>query len=103
MPKFKLPSISVAPAIRVSIGLVSLLVGIMLALDLMFTIFPDQTALLREERERTSQNLAVQIAVLARADNVKPLLKKLHAAVTGDAASSVMVLRYPLEIGRAHV
>jgi len=92
VPKFNLPSIGVAPAIRVSIGLVSLLVGIMLALDLIFAIFPDQTTLLREERERTSENLAVQIAVLARADNVRPLLKKLHAAMIGhDEMSSIAV------------
>jgi diguanylate cyclase (GGDEF)-like protein len=93
VPKFSLRSIGIAPAIRVSIGLVSLLVGIMLALDLIFAIFPDHTALLREQRERTSENLAVQIAVLARADNVKPLLKKLHAAVTGDADISSIAVR----------
>jgi diguanylate cyclase (GGDEF)-like protein len=93
VPKFNLRSIGVAPAIRVSIGLVSLVVGIMLALDLIFAIFPDQTALLREERERKSENLAVQIAVLARADNVRPLLKKLHVAMIGDADISSIAVR----------
>jgi len=91
--KFSLRKFGVAPAIRVSIGLVSLLVGIMLALDLIFSVFPNQSALLRAERERVSENLAVQIAVLAQADNIKPLMKKLHSAVTGDAGITSIAVR----------
>jgi diguanylate cyclase (GGDEF)-like protein len=93
MARFSLRKIGVAPAVRVSIGLVSLLVGIMLALDLIFAIFPNQTDLLREQRERTSENLAVQIAVLARADNLRPLMKKLHSAVVTDAGILSIAVR----------
>jgi diguanylate cyclase (GGDEF)-like protein len=65
----------------------------MLALDLIFAVFPDKNAQLREQRERTSENLAVQIAVLARSDNLRPLMKKLHSTVVGDAGISSIAVR----------
>ncbi|MGH8678761.1 MAG: diguanylate cyclase [Burkholderiales bacterium] len=76
-----LRSLHLTPAVRVSLGLSSLLVAIVLVLDIIFEVIPDQTSLLRQVRERTSENLAIVIAVVLRSDDSKPLFKILHEAI----------------------
>lgn len=84
LPTLSLRSFHLSPAVRVSLGLSSLLVAIVLILDLVFGVMPDQTSLLRQVRERTSENLAVQIAAISRGDDTRPLYKTLREAITRD-------------------
>ena len=57
------------PAARVSLGLTSLVVSLLLAADLVFGLLPDPNVQLRELRARISENLAVQTAALMEAGN----------------------------------
>ena len=61
--------LSPGPAARVSLGLTSLVVSLLLAADLVFGLLPDQGAQLRDLRARISENLAVQTAALMEAGN----------------------------------
>ncbi|MEO8163973.1 MAG: sensor domain-containing diguanylate cyclase [Betaproteobacteria bacterium] len=67
--------------------------AIVLALDLMLHFLPNQTSLLHEMRERKSEYIAVQVAVQARTDETRPLLKTLHAAMAGDAGIASIAIR----------
>ena len=64
---------SVSPAVRVALGLSSLVVAILLMADLAFNLLPDQTVLLRQLRERISENLAIQTAALMDAGELRTL------------------------------
>lgn len=86
----KLPAFSVlgkfhlGPAVRVSLGLSSLIVAFLLVMDLTFGLFPDQTRLLRQLRERISENLAVQTAVLMESGDNKALATTFQQALDRD-------------------
>ena len=57
------------PAARVSLGLTSMVVSLLMAADLLFGLLPDPTIQLRELRARISESLAVQTAALMEAGN----------------------------------
>jgi len=50
-----------SPTARISFGLVSLLVGLLMLLDLVFKLLPDQRAMTQTLREQVSVNLALQV------------------------------------------
>ena len=64
---------TVSPAIRLALGLSSLVVVILLTADLAFGLLPDQNGLLRQLRERISENLAIQTAALMDAGDLRTL------------------------------
>jgi diguanylate cyclase (GGDEF)-like protein len=69
----RLRTLTVNPAIRVALGLSSLVVVILLGADLAFGLLPDQSGLVRQLRERISENLAIQTAALMDAGDLRTL------------------------------
>ncbi len=61
--------LALSPASRVSLGLTSLVVSILLAADLVFGLLPDPNVQLRLLRARTAENLAIQAATQLEAGN----------------------------------
>jgi diguanylate cyclase (GGDEF)-like protein len=72
----------VGPAARVSIGLCSIILACLLALDLIWGVLPDQTKMLKQLREKTSELLALQAASNLSAADPKALPLVLREAVT---------------------
>ena len=72
------------PATRISLGLSSLMVTCLLALDFTFGVMPDNHALMRQLRERISENLAAQTVTLMEAGDHKMLARVLRHAVVRD-------------------
>jgi diguanylate cyclase (GGDEF)-like protein/PAS domain S-box-containing protein len=52
---------TMSPTARISFGLVSLLVGLLMLLDLVFKLLPDQRTMTQSLREQVSVNLALQV------------------------------------------
>ena len=52
---------TLSPTARISLGLVSLLVGLLMLLDLVFKVLPDQRSMTQSVREQVSVNLALQV------------------------------------------
>ena len=69
------------PASRISLGLSSLMVTCLLVLNLTFGVMPDQTVLMRQLRERISENLAAHAITLIESGDDKLLLKTLRQAL----------------------
>src|SRR3954469_17158979 len=74
-------SVRLGPASRVSIGLVSLILGCLLALDLFFGVLPDQSTHLRQLRERTSRDIAAQVATTVASGDLGALHRELQQTV----------------------
>jgi len=89
----KLPKIKLRPALRVSIGLVSLMVGWIMLMNILVDFWPDQRAMLKELRERTSENLAIQSAVLLQSGDATALKKTLEEIVHRDTKIHSVALR----------
>ena len=73
--------VSPGPAARVSLGLTSLVVSLLMAADLLFGLLPDPTIQLRELRARISENLAVQTAALMEVGNPLALDRLYHEVI----------------------
>jgi diguanylate cyclase (GGDEF)-like protein/PAS domain S-box-containing protein len=69
------------PATRISLGLTALMVTCLLALDILFGVMPDQNALIRQLRERISENVAAHTVTLMESGNIKMLGKDLREAM----------------------
>jgi diguanylate cyclase (GGDEF)-like protein len=69
----RIRALALNPAVRVAMGLSSLVVTILLVADLAFGLIPDQTGLVRQLRERISENLAIQTAALMDAGDLRTL------------------------------
>ena len=82
---FALRFFSMNPAMRVSLGLTSIMIVIVLTLDLVFGILPNQTSLIRQARERTCVSLAAQVAVTLGSSDFRLLQATLREAMLGDA------------------
>lgn len=80
----KFPRINPSPTARISIGLVALIVGWIMLVDMLVGIWPDQRAMQKELRERASENLAIQAAALLRYGDAAELAKTLEEAVRRD-------------------
>lgn len=83
----------VGPAARVAIGLTSIMIAGVVALDLLFAVLPDQTPLVKQVRERTSELLALQSAGALASNDPKALPLALHEALKGDAGVRSAALR----------
>ena len=70
--------LTMGPAMRVSFGLSSLVVALLLAADLGFGLLPDQAAQLRQQRARTAENVALQAAMLMELAPPRALDRLLH-------------------------
>jgi diguanylate cyclase (GGDEF)-like protein/PAS domain S-box-containing protein len=57
------------PVARVALGLVAVTLGIVILADLAFSLLRDDVAVARQIRKRVSENVAVQLAVLAQKDD----------------------------------
>jgi diguanylate cyclase (GGDEF)-like protein/PAS domain S-box-containing protein len=68
---FKLPSVS--PIARITLGLVSLGLSLILGFDMVFGLFPRETENARQIRQRVSQNIAVQSTALLDNKDFKTL------------------------------
>ena len=64
---------ALSPPVRIGMGLSSIVVTILLVTDFAFGVLPDQSGLLRELRQRISENLAIQTAALLEAGEVATL------------------------------
>jgi len=80
-----LRSFGLSPASRVSLGLTSLMVAIVLALDLLFGILPDQTLHIKQVRERISENLAAQVVVSLGSSDMRLVHAALREAMLREA------------------
>jgi diguanylate cyclase (GGDEF)-like protein len=77
----KLPSFKLSPVMRISVGLISLLMGWIMLLDLLVGFWPDTAKTMLELREKTSENLAIQSAVHIQSRDFNGLKKTLEDAV----------------------
>ena len=75
---------SLGPATRVSLGLSSLVVSLLLAADLVFGLLPDQNQQLSQLRARIAENLAVQTATLMETGNPRGLDRLFHEVMLRD-------------------
>ncbi len=80
---FRLPSIS--PIARITIGLVSLSLSLLIGFDIAFGLFPKETDTARQIRQRISQSLAVQATVGLRDNDFVKLERLLIAVVERDS------------------
>lgn len=55
---------AMSPTARISFGLVSLLIGLLMVLDLVLKLLPDQRAMTQSVREQVAVNVAVQVKLL---------------------------------------
>lgn len=79
-----LPKLNLSPATRISIGLVALILAWLMMMDMFVGIWPDQQSMLKDLRQRTSENLAIQAAVLIQSGDTSALRKTLDEAVSRD-------------------
>jgi diguanylate cyclase (GGDEF)-like protein/PAS domain S-box-containing protein len=81
------------PATRVSLGLSSLTVSCLLVVNLCFGLPPAPDTLLRELRERISENLAVHTAALMQSGDVQSLTKIVQQALTRNTQMRSVAIR----------
>jgi len=74
------------PAIRVSLGLCALLMSGLLILDLVFGVLPDVNPLHQQLRQRTSENVAIQVAALLETGDLRTLSTRMNEALARDAS-----------------
>ena len=79
-----LPRFRMGPASRVSLGLCSLMLAGLLALDFVFGVLPNPNVLLRELRERISEQVATQTAAAIAAGDPRALHRTLQQALEKD-------------------
>ena len=94
-----LPSLKLSPVARIALGLVGLLISLLMAVDLVFGLLPDRSALAREVRQQLSESLAVQATAQLQAGDMSALQHTLLEVLERNHdLRSVAV-----QIGRAHV
>ncbi len=82
------------PAARLSMGLTSMVVSLLLAADLVFGLLPDQNEQLRQLRSRIAENLAIQTATFLQAGNPRALDRLFEEVLVRDKdVTSVAVRR----------
>src|SRR5687767_11409902 len=83
----------VGPASRVAIGLTSIMLACLTALDLVWGVLPDDTPLTKQVRERTSELVALQSTVALGSNDPKSLPLVLHGALKRDPQVRSVALR----------
>lgn len=89
----RLPKLNISPAARISIGLVALILAWLLIMDILVGIWPDQQDMLKNLRQRTSENLAIQSAVLMQSGDATNLKKTLDEAINRDSSINSIAIR----------
>jgi len=79
-----LSRVKLGPVARISLGLVSLASCLLLTADLILGILPDETSMARQIRKKSSENLAIQLTVLAQNNDTEAMRRTLHAVITRD-------------------
>lgn len=81
MPSLSLKLPAISPVVRISVGLISLLMGWILLLDLLVGFWPDSSKVVLELREKTSENLAIQSSIYIQNRDFDGLKKSLQDSV----------------------
>ena len=89
----RLPTLNISPAARISIGLVALILAWLLMMDILVGIWPDQQNMVKDLRQKTSENLAIQSAVLMQSGDVTSLKKTLDEALKRDNSIYSIAIR----------
>lgn len=79
-----LPKINLSPVVRVTIGLIALLIGWLLLLDLLVGISPNQNQVEQDSRKRISENLAINSSILVQTQDYRNLKKLLEQTTLRD-------------------
>lgn len=77
-----LKQVLASPIARIAIGLVSLAICVTLFADAVFGVFRDDQEVARQIRKRVSENISVQIAVLAQRADVRAIEETLAAIMS---------------------
>ena len=85
--------LAVGPAARVSLGLTSLVVSMVLMADLVFGLLPDPNIQLRQLRARTAENLAIQTANQLEAGSPAALDRLFKEVMARDKSMLSLALR----------
>lgn len=80
----KLPSFKASPVVRISVGLLSLIIGWMVLLDMLVGFWPDTQKSTLELREKTSENIGIQASLLIQAKDAARLQDFLNKSVKGN-------------------
>lgn len=78
---------------RITLGLVSLSVCLLLSFDLLLKVFPSEADTTREVRLRVTRSLGIQVAALVQAQDVRSVNRTLAAMQSGDPDIKAIVLR----------
>ncbi len=84
-----------SPAARIALGLISLVVTLLLGVDLALDLVPSQTDMQRKIRQSTSERLAVQISSLIQVQHWDTLKTALNAALVRDHDILSLAVRRP--------
>jgi len=68
---------SLSPTARISLGLVSLLIGLLMVLDLGLKLLPDQRSMTQSLREEISVHLALQVKRMLREPQLLPMIQPM--------------------------
>ncbi len=85
--------LSPSPAARISLGLTSLVVSMLLMADLVFGLLPDPNVQLRQLRARTAENLAIQTATHLETGSPSTLDRLFREIMARDTSVTSMALR----------
>ncbi|HEX5373843.1 MAG TPA: GGDEF domain-containing protein [Aquabacterium sp.] len=72
-----LPQWSLSPTARISLGLVSLLIGLLMVLDLVLKLLPDQRSMTQTLREEVAVHLALQVKRMLREPGMVAMLQPM--------------------------
>jgi diguanylate cyclase (GGDEF)-like protein/PAS domain S-box-containing protein len=73
------------PVARISLGLISLLVGLLMVLDLALQLLPDQRAATQSVREQVAMNLALQVRAMLGEPRMRPTLAAMLGEITAQS------------------
>lgn len=90
----KLPKVKISPAVRISFGLISLVMGWILLLDMMVGFWPDTGKVTIQLRAKTSEMLAIQSAQYIQAGDFVGLKKSLEESVHEQTGVRSVAMRH---------
>lgn len=90
----KLPTLKLSPVMRISMGLISLIVGWIFLLDMLLGFWPDMGKTTLELRRKTSENLAIQSTIYIQAKNVAGLEKLFELALNKNQELRSVAIRH---------
>lgn len=77
----KFPALGISPVMRISMGLVALIVAWILLLDMLLGVWPDMGKTTLELRKKTSENLGIQSAIYIQEKNIAGLDRLFELAL----------------------